>query len=271
MKLLPAFCCLFLFLSACRKDTGPEAGIAIEPEAGVRYFHNNLPVDVNVDIYHIPHYNTTATENWQHIFIKKLSVPAYATVTIDDHGMENGEAYECDWYSADYKYSGWNQYGFAPLFTYHHKGEKTKAFTAGPSNNRLICLSGSAKQTVWRAVDAFDKDGNDIWNTLSDSEKYHVIVIDWARKVTDSNYIVPPGDMHAIRQAEFVIHDSSFVLLVPAMSTAPGLTLTTELKLKVPHPPVYADSLYCSFRYNNGGLVKDKGYYYLVKKTELRY
>ncbi|WP_276134916.1 hypothetical protein [Polluticoccus soli] len=261
MKPLSALCCLFLFLSSCTKDT-------ITQEAGVRYFYNDLPVNLIVDIYHIPDAGTTATEYIQHIFIKKMSVPAHATVTIGDDGMKNGEVYDCDWYSADYKYSGWNQYGFAPRFTYQQRGEKTKTFAAGPSNNRLICLSGNAKQTVWRTVGAFDKDGNDIWNILPDSEKYHVVVIDWARKVTDSNYIIPDG---AIRQAEYVLHDSSFVLLVPGTSTQPSLKLTTELNLKVPHPPVHTDSLYYSFRYNNGGLVKDKGYYYLVKKTELRY
>lgn len=264
MKLFPTLCCLLLFLYGCQKDTTDLA-------SEVRYFYNNLPVDVTVDIYHIPNMSKTATETWQHIFIKKMLVPAYSTIPIDDVGMQNGEAYNCDWYSADYKYSGWNQYGFAPVFTYHIRGKKTMTFTQGPSNNRLICLSGNAKQTIWRAVDAFDKEGNDIWNTLSDSERYHVVVIDWARKISDSNYTVPRGDMHGIRQAEFVLQDYPFSLLVPGMSTNPTLTLTTELNLNVPHPPLYRDSLYYSFRYNNGGLVKDKGYYYVIKKTELRY
>ena len=264
MRLRPTLCYLLLFLSACNKDT-------ITPASGVRYFHNDLPVDVNVDIYHVPDFTKTATENMQHIFIKKMSVPAYATVTIDGNGLKTGEFYNCDWYSADYKYSGWNKYGFAPGFTYHSRGEKTQTFTASPSNNRLICLSGNAKQTVWRAVGAFDKDGNDIWNTLSDSEKYHVVVIDWARKITDSNYILPAEDMHGIREGIFVLQESPFVLHVSGMSMEPTLNLTTTLNLQIPHPPLYRDSLYYSFRYNNEGLVKDKGYYYIIKKTELRY
>jgi hypothetical protein len=266
VKLLQTLCCLLLLFGSCKKTD------SIKPANGVKYFHNDLPVDVYVDIYHVPDVGITATENMQHIFIRKTFVPAYSTISIDDDGMENGEFYDCDWYSADYRYSGWNQYGFAPGFTYHNKGEKTKSFTSGPSNNRLVCLSGGAKQTVWRAVDAFDKDGNDIWSTLTDSEKYHVVVIDWTRKITDSNYIVPVDDMYkGIKEKIFVIHDSSFVLLVTGMSMEPSLTLTTDLNLQVPHAPVYTDSLYYSLRYNNGGLVKDKGYYYLIKKTELRY
>lgn len=115
------------------------------------------------------------------------------------HQMKDGEqaaGFTYYWASTDFTMSNWYIPGYfnvRPSFGYlQNRISYNIPIEPVPTSDRMrYFLFGIDGSTQWEAIDAYDSTGKSVWDTLNNSKKNHVVIINYDKTGTHrrSNYI----------------------------------------------------------------------------------
>ncbi|WP_276135214.1 hypothetical protein [Polluticoccus soli] len=160
-------------------------------------FENKTAEIITVDIYHTPNANPLNPDSL--VVFAKLTIPPNGTGSLPTSTAITGKTYAYDWYSYDYKLTGWpslskfNGLANIKVFDYYPTGSKA-VLADSSGNERLIVLNGNGKKSHWKAVDAYDKNGVSVWTTLTASEQAVSFSLDWLGNMVDSSSVLHQRD-----------------------------------------------------------------------------
>ena len=121
--------------SSCKKEVKDDGG----------YIKNNTPYDLYVDIYK-PNGKGFIPANMD--FVRQETVKAHSRLNLRACGLTEGANYVYDWYSADYKHTGWMrpEGSFSYILFNYNKWVKLDINTnEDASDERITCLSGNGQ------------------------------------------------------------------------------------------------------------------------------
>jgi hypothetical protein len=167
---------LSVLLLACDNDENTTSGYLLE------FIHSPTSeqapfTQMNFSIYKTKNDYT----NNVNAFITGKTDAATGTYFIPADQLERNTTYYIDWYSDDFEINNWAFTVFGSPLTPHEfiytDYDPALSFTVVGSNKasdqgtRKVFLNGNDAETQWEAIGATSS-GSDIWNSLTDNEKY---------------------------------------------------------------------------------------------------
>jgi hypothetical protein len=255
----------FYFVSCNKKENSEVTG----------YVENNTPYKIYVDFYEPYEGDDILTS---HMTMRKhQSIDPGQKVFVGNLGLKTDVYYIYDWYSEDYLHTNWihrhnDSYWFLQTFCNNDTKLHIKIKEEKASNERMICLSGNGNSTRWQTVDAYDLQGNRIWDDLS-SKKHHFLNIMYYTAIIDSNweyqrYCIPQG----IRAGYDLVDTNRFWLITDYLDPVPDIILTDNADFISPRLTTGStDTLfYLTYTYV-GGTKKFMQPVYKIAKVETRH
>lgn len=210
------------------------------------YIENGTQYKIYLDIYETlpnPHFDAMTS----HIkLVTHAQLQPGARLDLLSCNLKDGANYVYDWYSTDYKHSGWMRpvsgYAFN-LFNYHPHLKFSITTKEKGSNERMICLGGDGIATLWKTVDAYDRNGKSIWNTLG-PQRSHSIAIKYYTMIIDSNWEGPPVCIPIGMRNGFYLADTDRFWLNTNLFPDPDLILTDNASFLAPLKSESTDTLF---------------------------
>ncbi|MBS1771497.1 MAG: hypothetical protein JST82_01465 [Bacteroidetes bacterium] len=176
--------------------------------------------------------------------------------------VENEMTYSFEWYSKDYNYGiVRDAIGVKNTFKYTEGSSEIIKLGGQPNKDRHIMYTGYGDVTVWRAVNAYNKDGVSVWDTLTayrkrisfNFTKYQTaIYYTYGTSSTDSNSVFLP----------YNVYDTSSRFWCKTKDVLPNLTITNDMRGTVPLFTAATDTLYLSNTING---IAAEPYYKMAK------
>lgn len=164
-------------ISSCKKDTVATPPVNTDSGSAQAIIVSSIPDSVYITLSG----HDIKTGTIPHIL--NLVLPPQDTLVLPRTDMRNAHKYQYTWHTADYRYSNWfitsaEGYPVKQLFDYYGKeSDYMLSINGMPRNELLICLGGNGQSTSWQAVDAYNKHGVSVWDTLADRIKDHSFMI----------------------------------------------------------------------------------------------
>lgn len=220
----------FLLAASCEKSD-PD-----RPRRDVT-FTNTTPKKMNVDIYgSLDDYNTNNNP------VVKTQVPANGEAVVP--GLEEGHAYLVDWYSDGYTYNNWWQPGTRNrsdmaniLIPSSSKTSFKIEYNPIDSDaSRIILLNGDQYSSHWIAVNAYNVNGKNIWDSLGANARYRELTV---RKDFSVTYKTKNTSGNMVSEtATYTIKTSRYyggvACSIPRSDTAESISFFGQLYNKIP-------------------------------------
>jgi hypothetical protein len=239
-------------VAGCKKKTETPAP-ADHPPTVLKLsgaFENKTDQTITVDIYYTPNASPLNPSNLA--LLTKLSIQPGGKASIATDLATPGKTYAYDWYSQDYKLTSWprearfNGLANVTVFDYAPDGAK-EILTDTSGLERIIVLNGNGKKSRWKAVDAYDKNGVSVWNTLTASEQAVSFSLDWLGNMVDSSPVLHQRDTSIKlprRSIYSFLRRDRFHAVVPTKPPKPNTLLSNNIDFLAPLSSSSPDTLF---------------------------
>lgn len=255
-------------LQACKKKD--QATVPVEDDPGTAAIQ--IKSSIKDSVYLLLNGHDITTGVIPHII--KMTLAPEEELTIPRADLRDAYTYEYSWHTADYMYSNWwkldeNSKPKRELITYYSKSESDFSIDINSTMRRdlLICLDGDGLSSTWEPIDAFDKNGTSVWDTISEKGRNHSFTINRYHAV--KHRFIDTADEQTITNLSFVLDVSAPRTWLRIEEYADNYVLTNNLEGIAALQTNADDQLYYANAVvdTNGVTVFNGPYYLLSRKS----